>query len=97
MQEKIRTARAPVHVLRKSIAAIEKQEVSHQEIYDRLMAVEKKVDNIESNTEGMVAAFKAAQGAFTVLEFMAKVAKPILVVCAFMAAVAAALTHIKFK
>ncbi len=73
------------------------EEVSHREIYERLKAVELKVDNIETNTAGMVAAFQAAQGAFTVLEFLAKVAKPILVVCTFLAAVAAALTHIKIK
>lgn len=72
-------------------------EVSHREIYDRLKAVELKVDNIETNTAGMVAAFQAAQGAFTVLEFLAKIAKPLLVVCAFLAAMGAALTHIKIK
>jgi hypothetical protein len=72
-------------------------EVTHREIFERLKAVELKVDKIESNTEGMVAAFQAAQGAFTVLEWLAKVAKPLLVVGAFMAAIAAAWTNIKIK
>jgi len=36
------------------------QEVSHREIFDRLIAVEEKVDKIDSNTEGMVSAFVAA-------------------------------------
>lgn len=54
------------------------EDVTHKEIYDRLIAVEHKVDCIDANTKGMVAAFQAAQGAFTVLEWLAKVAKPLL-------------------
>ena len=76
---------------------MEEVEVSHREIYDRLKAVELKVDKIETNTEGMVAAFHAAQGAFTVLEWLAKVAKPMLVVGVFLAAIATAWTNIKIK
>lgn len=72
-------------------------EVSHREIYDRLKAVELKVDKIETNTAGMVDAFQAAQGAFTVLEWLAKIAKPMLVVGAFLAAIAATWTNIKIK
>lgn len=53
-------------------------DVTHREIYDRLVKVEAKVDAIEANTNDMVAAFTAAQGAFTVLEWIAKVAKPVL-------------------
>lgn len=53
-------------------------EVSHKQIYDRLLAVEAKVDEIDNNTKGLVAAFNAAQGAFTVLEFLGKLAKPLL-------------------
>jgi hypothetical protein len=54
------------------------EEVTHKEIYDRLCAVEAKVDKIYMDTEGIVKAFSAAQGAFTVLEWLAKAAKPIL-------------------
>jgi hypothetical protein len=54
------------------------QEVTHREIYDRLVAVEQKVDRIDTNTSGMVKAFQAAQGAFTVLEWIAKLSRPIL-------------------
>lgn len=72
-------------------------EVSHREIYERLKTVELKVDKIESNTKDMVGAFQAAQGAFTVLEWLAKVAKPMLVVGVFLAAVATAWTNIKIK
>lgn len=53
-------------------------DISHKEIYDRLVAVEAKVDRIDTNTSGMVTAFQAAQGAFTVLEWLARLAKPIL-------------------
>jgi hypothetical protein len=53
-------------------------EVSHKQIYDRLIAVEAKVDEIDNNTKGLVTAFNAAQGAFTVLEFLGKLAKPLL-------------------
>lgn len=54
------------------------EEVSHKEIYDRLIAVETKVNKVAKDTEDVVAAFKAASGAFMVLEWLAKVAKPVL-------------------
>jgi hypothetical protein len=50
------------------------EEVSHKQIYDRLVAVEKKVDHIDQNTAGMVVAFQAAAGAFTVLNWLAQLA-----------------------
>ena len=53
-------------------------EVTHKEIYDRLIAVENKVDKLNSETEQVIKAFSAAQGAFTVLEWIAKAAKPLL-------------------
>lgn len=54
------------------------EEVSHQQIYDRLVAVECKVDDIDKNTKGLVEAFEAMQGAFKVLGWIAAAAKPIL-------------------
>jgi hypothetical protein len=53
-------------------------EVTHKEIYERLLAVETKVDKLNGETENVVKAFSAAQGAFTVLEWIARAAKPIL-------------------
>ena len=53
-------------------------EVTHAQIYERLVAVEAKVDHIDKNTKEMVESFNAVQGAFTVLGWIAKVAKPIL-------------------
>jgi hypothetical protein len=54
------------------------EEVTHREIYDRLVAVEEKVDKLNAETTEVVKAFSAAQGAFTVLEWIAKAAKPLL-------------------
>lgn len=53
-------------------------EVTHKEIYDRLVEVEKKVDRLDSSTSELVSAFVAAKGAFSVLDWIARVAKPIL-------------------
>jgi hypothetical protein len=72
-------------------------EVSHKEIYDRLLAVEAKVDRIEKNTEGVVKAFEAAQGAFAVLEWLGKLAKPILWVCGLVAAAGIVWQNVKLK
>ena len=54
------------------------EEVSNKEILDRLVAVERKVDEVQTDTKAMVAAFKAVDGAFTVLGWIAKAAKPLL-------------------
>ena len=54
------------------------EDVTHKEIYDRLVAVESKVDKVAQDTVDVVAAFHAAQGAFIVLDWVAKAAKPIL-------------------
>ena len=53
-------------------------EVTHEQIYERLLAVETKVDNIDKNTKGLVEAINALDGAFKVLGWIASVAKPIL-------------------
>lgn len=70
-------------------------EVSHKEIYDRLLAVETKVDKLQEDTSNIVVAFSAAQGAFTVLEWLAKVVKPILIVGGFLTALIAVWTNHK--
>ena len=73
----------------------EQIDISHREIYDRLVAVEIKVDRIEQNTKDVVSAFGAAQGAFTVLEWLGKVAKPILFVGGCVTAIAVAWHNFK--
>lgn len=54
------------------------EEVTHKEIYDRLVQVEQKVDDLDKKTGQVVTAFAAAQGAFLVLDFIGKLAKPLL-------------------
>lgn len=53
-------------------------DVTHREIYDRLVAVETKVDALSESTKEVVTAFGAAKGAFLVLEWLGKLAKPII-------------------
>ena len=54
------------------------EEVTHSQIYERLLAVETKVDTIDKNTRGLVEAINALDGAFKVLGWIASAAKPIL-------------------
>ena len=54
------------------------EEVTHAQIYARLLEVETKVDSIDQNTKGLVEAIKALDGAFKVLGWVASAAKPIL-------------------
>jgi hypothetical protein len=54
------------------------EKVTHEQIYERLLAVETKVDAIDKNTKGLVDAINALDGAFRVLGWVASAAKPIL-------------------
>jgi len=62
-------------------------QVTHSQIYERLLAVEAKVDQLDKNTQTVVAAFNAAAGAFVVLEWLARAVKPVLIIGAFCGAV----------
>jgi hypothetical protein len=53
-------------------------QVTHSQIYSRLLAVEQKVDSIDKNTKGLVEAIHALDGAFKVLGWVASAAKPLL-------------------
>jgi hypothetical protein len=72
-------------------------DVTHREIYDRLVAVEGKVDVIAGNTAAVVKAFDAAQGAFAALETLGKLAKPLLFISGLFVAIAAFWDHLKVK
>ena len=72
-------------------------DITHREIYDRLVAVEAKVDTIAGNTKDVVNAFAAAQGAFTVLETLSKLAKPLLWIGGLVTALVAFWDHFKVK
>jgi hypothetical protein len=54
------------------------QEVTHAQIYERLLAVETKVDTIDKNTSDLVGAIEAAKGAVKVLNWIASIAQPVL-------------------
>jgi len=70
-------------------------DVTHREIYDRLVAVEGKVDALTESTKDVTAAFNAAQGAFKVLETLSKLAKHLLWLGGLFAASAAFWDHFK--
>ena len=65
------------------------EKVTHEQIYERLLAVETKVDTIDKNTSGLVEAIHALDGAFKVLGWVASAAKPILWVGAMIVAAGA--------
>ena len=54
------------------------EDISHREIYDRLVSVESKVDKIGNDTKDVVTAVNNAKGAFLVFEWIGKLAKPII-------------------
>lgn len=70
-------------------------DITHREIYDRLLAVEAKVDTLANNTSDVTAAFTAAQGAFKVLETLGRLVKPLLWLGGLFAAIAAFWGHYK--
>jgi hypothetical protein len=70
------------------------EEVSHKQIYDRLVAVESKVDKIDTQTAEVVSAFQNAKGAFIALDWLARFSGKILKVVGFCAALGVATTVI---
>lgn len=70
------------------------EEVSHKQIYDRLVAVESKVDRIDTNTNEVVEAFQNAKGAFIALDWLSKFAGRILKIAAVISAFGVATTII---
>jgi hypothetical protein len=54
------------------------EEVTHEHIYNRLLAVEAKVDDIDKNTKDLVDAINAAKGTVKVLNWIASIAQPVL-------------------
>jgi hypothetical protein len=53
-------------------------DITHREIYERLVAVEGKVDALTESTKDVIYAFQAARGAFVALEMLARLVKPLL-------------------
>lgn len=69
------------------------KEISHIEIYERLIVVEQEVLHIREEMKEMLVAFHAAQGAFTALEWLAKVIKPIIYLSTIVTAVTVWWSH----
>ena len=63
------------------------EDVTHKQIYDRLVAVEAKVDSIDHNTAEVVTAFQNAKGAFIALDWLARFSGKIIKIGAFIAAI----------
>jgi hypothetical protein len=61
--------------------------ISHEQIYERLCTVEKKVDEIDNNTKTMVDVMQSLNGAFKVLGWIGNVAKPFLWVAALLGSI----------
>jgi hypothetical protein len=72
---------------------MEQQDISHKEIYDRLLVVEQAVASLSANTADMLSAFNAAKGAFTALEWIGKVIKPLIILGTFLAGIATYWNH----
>ena len=68
------------------------EEVSHKDIYDRLVAVESKVDKIDHQTTEVVSAFQSAKGAFIALDWLSRFAGKIIKIGAFITAIGVATT-----
>jgi len=73
------------------------EDITHREIYDRLVAVEGKVDALSNSTKDVTAAFAAARGAFVVLETLGKLAKPLLWLGGLFVAAAAFWEHFRAR
>jgi hypothetical protein len=62
-------------------------DITHEQIYTRLCAVELKVDKIDNNTKALVDGFNAVQGAFKVLGWISVIAKPIIWIVGILGAI----------
>jgi hypothetical protein len=72
-------------------------EVTHKEIYERLIEVEAKVDKLSEDSKEVVAAFNAAQGAFIVLGWLASAAKPMLWIAGVLSAFSYMISEYRIK
>ena len=61
--------------------------VTHEQIYERLCEVEKKVTEIDDNTKILVDIAKNLEGFINVCKFIGKLAKPILWLAGIVSAV----------
>ena len=71
------------------------EDISHRDIYDRLIAVETKVDTISTDTKDVVNACNSAKGACLVCEWIGKLVKPIIWLVGLSTIILAAYERIK--
>ena len=88
------TKKAPV---KKATRKTKVEEVTHLEIYQRVVEVEGKIETLNTRITGLeigisevLRVFTAAKGAFEVLTFIGKLAKPFALIALAIGAVAAA-------
>lgn len=69
-------------------------DVTHRDIYDKINSIEndliivkEQVKQMQTSTKDLLVAFNAAHGAFQVLEWIAKITKPLIVVVGFIGTV----------
>lgn len=55
-------------------------DVTTLDVYQRLIKLEAEVKDLREDTKGVLDAFSAASGAFIALEWIAKIAKPVIYV-----------------
>jgi hypothetical protein len=68
------------------------EDVTQKQIYERLVAVETKVDKIDAQTAEVIVAFQSAKGAFIALDWLSRFAGKILKIGAFVTAFGVATT-----
>jgi hypothetical protein len=68
------------------------EDVTQKQIYERLVAVETKVDKIDAQTAEVIVAFQSAKGAFIALDWLSRFAGKILKIGAFITAFGVATT-----
>ena len=67
---------------------METSQVTHEQIYERLCEVEKKVTEIDDNTKVLVEIAKNLEGFINVCRFIGKLSTPILWLAAVVSAIA---------
>ena len=61
--------------------------ISHEQIYQRLLEVEAKVDSIDRNTKELIDTFQAFKGAMRVIDMVSSLAKPMMYISGFLGVV----------
>ena len=74
---------------------MENSPITHEQIYQRLVELETKVDSIDRNTKELIDTFQAFKGAMRVIDMMASLAKPMMYITGFFGVVGVVWTNWK--